>query len=397
MKLENIAVEEIKFDSNNAREHDQKNLEAIQGSLESFGQRKPIVIDKDNVVVAGNGTLEAAVLLGWKKIQCVRVPEDWTKDQIKAFALADNKTAELASWNQKVLSAQLLELDQAEFDIKAIGFELPQEVELEEINAEGMPIDVESRSKTGDLWQLGSHKLYVGDALNHNSYDELMQDDLADMVWTDPPYGVSYVGKTKDALTIQNDQLDVTGLESFLRDAFTNIYSFSKPGCVWYVASPSGSPLYGFLAPLKDLGVWRHTLVWVKDTLVMGRADYHYRHELLLYGWKEGAAHQEPPNRKQDTVWEIPRPKASKEHPTMKPLELITRSIQNSSRVNDIVLDSFAGSGSTLIACEQTKRQARVIELDPKYADVILTRWEQISGGKAVLLNDTEGQTSSSD
>lgn len=397
MKIENINVDEIKFDSNNAREHDQKNLEAIQGSLESFGQRKPIVIDTQNVVVAGNGTLEAAVLLGWKEIQCVRVPEDWTADQIKAFALADNRTAELASWDQKVLSAQLLELDQAEFDIEAIGFELPQEVEMEEINAEEIPDDVESRSKSGDLWQLGNHKLYVGDALNDNSYQELMQEELADMVWTDPPYGVNYVGKTKDALTIQNDQLDVTGLESFLRDAFTNMYSFSKPGCVWYVASPSGSPLFGFLAPLNDLGVWRHTLVWVKDTLVMGRADYHYRHELLLYGWKEGAAHQEPPNRKQDTVWEIARPKANKEHPTMKPLELITRSIQNSSRVNDIVLDSFAGSGSTLLACEQTKRHARVIELDPKYADVILSRWEQISGGKAVLLNGAEGQTSSSD
>jgi site-specific DNA-methyltransferase (adenine-specific) len=175
------------------------------------------------------------------------------------------------------------------------------------------------------------------------------------------------------------------------------MYAFSKPGCVWYVASPSGSPLFGFLVPLKELDVWRHTLVWVKDTLVMGRADYHYRHELLLYGWKEGAAHQEPPNRKQDTIWEIARPKANKEHPTMKPLELITRSIQNSSRVNDIVLDGFAGSGSTLLACEQTKRKARVIELDPKYADVILTRWEQISGGKAVLLNGTDGQTTSTD
>jgi len=131
--------------------------------------------------------------------------------------------------------------------------------------------------------------------------------------------------------------------------------------------------------------------VWVKDTLVMGRADYHYRHELLLYGWKEGAAHQEPPNRKQDTVWEIARPKVNKEHPTMKPLELITRSITNSSRSNDIVLDAFAGSGSTLLACEQTKRRARVIEVDPKYADVIINRWETLSGGEAVLLNGTDG------
>lgn len=391
MNLETIDINQLKFDPNNAREHDQKNLEAIQGSLEAFGQRKPIVIDQKNTIVAGNGTVEAALLMGWLEIKCVRVPEDWTVEQIKAFALADNKTAELASWDTQVLNAQLLELDAADFDIQSIGFEMPQEVELEEINAEEIPTDIETRSKTGDLWQLGDHRLYVGDSLMVDGYETLMQEELADMVWTDPPYGVSYVGKTADALTIQNDELDVLGLENFLRDAFTNMYSFSKPGCVWYVASPSGSPLFGFLLPLKELNVWRHTLVWVKDTLVMGRADYHYRHELLLYGWKEGAAHQEPPNRKQDTIWEIARPKANKEHPTMKPLELITRSIQNSSRAQDIVLDTFAGSGSTLLACEQTKRKARVMELDPKYADVILARWESLTGNKAVLLNGTDG------
>jgi len=198
---------------------------------------------------------------------------------------------------------------------------------------------------------------------------------------------VSYVGKTKDALTIENDTLNLAELEEFLRSAFNAIFTATKPGACWYVAAPSGNIFQSFSIPLSELDVWRHTLVWVKDTLVMGRADYHYKHESIFYGWTPGAAHQTPPDRKQDTVWEIPRPKANREHPTMKPIELIVRAINNSSRANDLVLDSFGGSGSTLIACEQTHRKARLIELDPKYCDVIVKRWETITGQKAELLN----------
>jgi site-specific DNA-methyltransferase (adenine-specific) len=188
-------------------------------------------------------------------------------------------------------------------------------------------------------------------------------------------------------LTIENDTLDAGHLESFLRDAFTAIFAFTKPGACWYVTAPSGNLFQAFSIPLTELEVWRHTLVWVKDTLVMGRADYHYRHESIFYGWTPGGPHQTPPDRKQDSVWEIDRPKANREHPTMKPIELITRSINNSSRMNDLVLDAFGGSGSTLIACEQTKRKARLIELDPKYCDVIVTRWENLTGLKAELVN----------
>jgi DNA modification methylase len=180
--------------------------------------------------------------------------------------------------------------------------------------------------------------------------------------------------------------LDIGALEEFLRQSFNAMFTFTKPGACWYVAAPSGNLFQAFSIPLSELEVWRHTLVWVKDALVMGRADYHYRHESIFYGWTPGAAHQEPPDRKQDSVWEVPRPRSNKEHPTMKPIELITRAINNSCRANDLVLDPFAGSGSTLIAAEQTRRRARVMEIDPKYCDVIIARWERITGGKAELL-----------
>jgi DNA modification methylase len=388
VKIETLQIKDLTPDPQNARQHDDKNLKAIQGSLKAFGQRKPIVITEEGVIVAGNGTVEAAKRLGWTEIEAVRVPGDWTPEQTKAFALADNKTAELAKWDVKVLNAQLLEFVEAEFDIEALGFELPQVLEMQG-SEEGQlpPAPVEAKTKLGDIWELGEHRLICGDGTSVDTYKNLLGEELVDMVWTDPPYGVSYVGGTDEHLTIENDDLKTDELESFLRDAFTAIFSFTKPGACWYVAAPSGNNFQSFSIPLSELEVWRHTLVWVKDSLVMGRADYHYRHESIFYGWTPGGAHQTPPDRKQDSVWEIARPKVNKEHPTMKPIELITRSINNSSRMNDLVLDGFGGSGSTLIACEQTKRKARLVELDPKYCDVIVTRWENLTGLKARLLS----------
>ena len=388
MKIENLRIENLIPDPTNARQHDEKNLKAIEGSLTMFGQRKPIVVTEAGVIVAGNGTVAAAKNLGWEKIDAVRVPADWTADQVKAFALADNRTAELGKWDTKVLNAQLLEFVESELDIEALGFELPQVLELETGEEDEIPeAPAVPVTKTGDLWKLGNHFLLCGDGTSVDSFEKLLGKERVDMVWTDPPYGVAYVGKTKDALTIENDTLDASHLESFLRDAFTAIFAFTKPGACWYVTAPSGNLFQAFSIPLTELEVWRHTLVWVKDTLVMGRADYHYRHESIFYGWTPGGPHQTPPDRKQDSVWEIDRPKANREHPTMKPIELITRSINNSSRMNDLVLDAFGGSGSTLIACEQTKRHARLIELDPKYCDVIVTRWENLTGLKAELVN----------
>ena len=382
-----ISITDLSLDPKNARKHSARNLEAIAASLLKFGQRKPLVVHC-GVVLAGNGTLEAARSLGWTEIEVSEVPQDWDMDTAKAYALADNRTAELAEWDESELAKQLLELVDHEWDIAELGFEMPQVIEVEPIDEDDVPeAPAEPKTKLGDVWQLGKHRLVCGDSTDVTVLDKLLGQEKADLVWTDPPYGVSYVGKTKDALTIENDTLNIAELEEFLRSAFNAIFTATKPGACWYVAAPSGNLFQAFSIPLSELEVWRHTLVWVKDTLVMGRADYHYRHESIFYGWTPGAAHQTPPDRKQDTIWEIKRPKANKEHPTMKPVELIERAIQNSSLAGQLVLDAFGGSGSTLIACEQTKRVARLIELDPKYCDVIVTRWENLTGLKAELVN----------
>ena len=200
------------------------------------------------------------------------------------------------------------------------------------------------------------------------------------MVWTDPPYGVSYVVKTADALTIENDALDADGLDDFLRSVFALALTHTSPGACWYVAAPAGPLTMIFGQALIDLGVYRQMLIWVKDQFVMGHSDYHYRHEPVYYGWTPGAAHHALADRKQDTIHEADRPKRSKEHPTMKPVELIARHIGNSTDPGQLVVDPFGGSGSTLIACHTTGRPAALIELDPKYADVILRRYQEHTG-----------------
>jgi site-specific DNA-methyltransferase (adenine-specific) len=383
LRIELITLSSLRLDPNNARRHDKKNLEAIKGSLSLFGQRKPIVVSGDNLIVAGNGTVEAARELGWTEIYVARIPHDWTPEQIKAYALADNRTAELAEWDSKILAEQLLELDAEGWDVAEFGFE-PLEPPINPDDDEPLNFDeVPTKTTLGDVWKLGDHRLVCGDSTDTSVMDKLMQGEKADMVWTDPPYGVNYVGKTKNSLTIENDNMDINQLEDFLTGAFNNIYQATKPGACWYVASPSGPQFVAFGNPLLKLGVWRQTIIWVKDTLVMGRSDYHWKHETIFYGWTPGAAHHAVPDRKQDTVWEFDRPKRSTEHPTMKPIDLITKSLRNSTNQKEIVLDSFGGSGSTLIACEQTKRVARLIELDPKYCDVIIERWQKLTGLEA--------------
>jgi DNA modification methylase len=389
MKIETRKIDSLQQDPNNARTHDARNLKAIASSLESFGQRKPIVIAPNGVVLAGNGTIEAAKSLGWTEISVAVIPADWDNAKAKAYALADNRTAELADWDTSILASQLIELDSEGWDISALGFDVPEPTELPKEDDEPLNFDeIDYITKPGDVWKLGNHRLLCGDATIITDYDKLLGDEKVDLVWTDPPYGVAYVGKTKDALTIQNDNLDFNALVVFLRDAFTNIMTKTQLGAVWYVAAPSRDLFHAFGIPLHELGIWKHTIAWVKDQFVMGRADYHYRHESIFYGWTPGAAHHAVPDRKQDTVWEIARPKSSKEHPTMKPIELITRAVQNSSDPKQIVLDPFGGSGSTLIACEMTNRQSRVMELDPKYCDVIVKRWENLTGKKAELTSD---------
>ena len=376
----------------------QGDIGAICTSLEAHGQYRPIVVHKEtNQILAGNHTFLSAQALGWDKIAVTFV--DCDEEQAMRILLADNRSNDLATYDDSALMLMLQEL--ATTDIGLVGtlydgddldtlindlggFHIPDDVD-------DVPDAVPAISKLGDVWLLGKHRVQCGDSTSQEEVKELMNGLEADLVWTDPPYGVSYVGKTKDALTIENDDMDIATLQAFLMRAFTAGHDVTKKGGCWYVTAPSGNLFQAFSIPLTDLGIWRHTLVWIKDMFVMGRADYHYRHESIFYGWKEGSAHQTPPDRTQDTVWEIPRPKRSTEHPTMKPVELITKAIMNSTNRDQIVLDLFGGSGSTLIACQETNRIGYLMELDPLYVDVICARFQKHTGIKPIL--EATGET----
>lgn len=382
-----VPVSELKPHPRNVRQGD---IGLITESLRQHGQYRPIVVQTGtNLILAGNHTYKAACQLKWKTIEATFV--DCDDDQALRILLMDNRANDVANYDDHALAEMLKEMIDTELKLDATGFDpsdlddLLRDLELETGNPitgdpDEVPDDAPAITVTGDVWLLGDHRLMCGDSTSPTDLDRLMAGKKADMVWTDPPYGVAYVGKTKDALTIQNDALNPEELTQFLRDSLGNAAEQTKPGGVWYVAAPSGNLFQCFSIPLTELEIWKHTLVWVKDTFVMGRADYHYRHEAIFYGWKPGAAHKEPPDRKQDSVWEIPRPKRNAEHPTMKPIELITRAINNSSSTNDLILDPFGGSGSTLIAAHQTGRTAYLMELDPHYCDVICKRFQQATG-----------------
>ena len=390
-EIENLSIniDEVHTHPANVRQGD---VGAISESLKAHGQYRPIVYQQStHRILAGNHTYKAAKALGWTHIAATPVICD--DEQALRILLADNKANDLATYDEPELIELLKQLadtsdgllgtlfDEDELDSLIEDnshFELPSEVD-------DVPDKAPSITNAGNVWLLGKHKVMCGDSTNGEQVKALMDGLEADLVWTDPPYGVAYVGKTKDALTIENDDMDIDALQEFLTKAFKAGYEVTKKGGCWYVAAPSGNIFQAFSIPLSILGIWRHTLVWVKDSLVMGRADYHYRHESIFYGWKEGAAHQAPPDRKQDTVWEIPRPHRSAEHPTMKPVELIAKAIKNSTNQNQIVLDLFGGSGSTLIAAEETNRIGYLMELDPRYVDVICARYQKHTGQQPVL------------
>ena len=389
-----INIDEVHTHPANVRQGD---VGAISESLKAHGQYRPIVYQQStHRILAGNHTYKAALALGWKQIAATPVICD--DEQALRILLADNKANDLATYDEPELIELLKQLadtsdgllgtlfDEDELDSLIEDnshFELPTEVD-------DVPDKAPSITNAGDVWLLGKHKVMCGDSTNAEQVKALMDGLEADLVWTDPPYGVAYIGKTKDALTIENDDMDIDALQEFLTKAFTAGHDVTKKGGCWYVAAPSGNIFQAFSIPLTNLGIWRHTLVWVKDSLVMGRADYHYKHESIFYGWKEGAAHQTPPDRKQDTVWEIPRPKRSAVHPTMKPVELIAKAIKNSTNQNQIVLDLFGGSGSTLIAAHETNRIGYLMELDPRYVDVICARYQQHTGQQPVLKSTGE-------
>lgn len=381
-------IKSIRPYEKNPRRNDEA-VDAVAASIREFGWQQPIVVDKDGVIIAGHTRYKAA-----KKLKCETVPvvvaDDLTEDQVKAYRLADNKTGELAEWDTALLGEELAEL--ADFDMSQFGFDtiLQEEArEAEEDDYEVNPPE-EPKAKLGDIYQLGRHRLMCGDSTDAESVYQLCQDGQVDMLLTDPPYGVDYTGKTRDALKIQNDATSDETLRDMLADAFSAANNIMKPGAVFYIWHADSKALVFRIA--CQMAGWevRQVLIWVKNTMVMGRQDYQWKHEPCLYGWKDGAGHLWASDRKQTTILNFDRPTKNKEHPTMKPVKLFDYQIQNNTKGGDIVLDLFGGSGTTIVACEQNGRCARVMELDPRYVDVIIDRWEKLTGEKAVLLNGTD-------
>jgi len=382
MELFNKKISEIRPYENNPRDNS-KAIDAVAASIREFGFKVPIVIDKNGVIVAGHTRYEASKKLGLEEVPCV-IADDLTDEQVKAFRLADNKTAELASWNPELLEVEMSGIDS--IDMTEFGFIEPEKAEAVEDDFDIEPPE-EPTAQRGEIWQLGAHRVMCGDSTDVSDVKKLLGGVQADLYLTDPPYNIGYEGKTKKKLTIENDIQDSDSFRNFLVLAFSAAKEVMKAGAAFYIwhADTEG---YNFRGACMDVG-WqvRENLIWSKDVFTLGRQDYQWRHEPCLYGWNEGS-HAWYSDRKQSTILEFARPKRSEEHPTMKPIPLFDYQIRNSSKEGDIVFDSFGGSGTTIMACEQNGRKGYCMELDPKYVDVIIKRWESFTGKKAVLINE---------
>ena len=394
MQIEQIQLATLIPYINNSRTHSDEQVAQIAASIKEFGFNNPILVDKDSGIIAGHGRLQAARKLGLTEVPCVRL-EHLTETQRKAYIIADNRLALNAGWDNELLTIELNELLADGFALEILGFDSdelktlldPLEPTEGLVDEDQVPeVPEEPKTKPGDIYQLGRHRLMCGDSTSIDAVEKLMDGQLADILITDPPYNVAYEGKTKEALTIKNDSMGDDQFRQFLRDAFTAADMVMKPGSVFYIWH-ADSEGYNFRGACKDSG-WtvRQCLIWQKDTMVMGRQDYHWKHEPCLYGWKDGAAHLWATDRKQTTLIQCKRPKRNDIHPTMKPVELIEYQMLNNTKGQDIVLDLFGGSGSTMIAAEKQGRVSRLMELDPKYCDVIVKRWEDFTGNKAELL-----------
>ena len=368
----------------NPRQNDAA-VEYVANSIQEFGFKVPVVIDKDNVIVCGHTRYKAAKQLGLSEVPCI-IADDLTDEQIKAYRLADNKVAEKAVWDFDLLNEELGEI--IDLDMETFGFDLSENLDDAEEDDYELELPEEPKSKRGDIYTLGNHRLMCGDSTSISDVERLMDGAKADMLLTDPPYNVDYTGKTKDALKIQNDHMDNDSFREFLRDAFVTADTVMKPGAVFYIWH-ADSEGYNFRGACADAG-WtvRQCIIWNKNSMVMGRQDYQWKHEPCLYGWKEGAGHLWASDRKQTTVIDMARPTKADLHPTMKPIPLFDYQIKNNTKGGDIVLDLFGGSGTTIMACEQNKRHAYTMELDPRYVDAIVARWEEYTGKKAVLVNE---------
>nr|DAH78745.1 MAG TPA: adenine specific DNA methyltransferase [Caudoviricetes sp.] len=390
----------------NSRTHNEEQIAQIMASIKEFGFTNPILVGGDNVIIAGHGRLLAAQRLGLKEVPVIRLP-DLTETQRKALVIADNKIALNAGWDEEMLALEMKELEESDFNLDILGF---SEDELKELENFGEPqtdakseedeipeAPVEPITKRGDVWILGEHRLMCGDTTMFDDVRKLMRDDRAAMIFTDPPYNVNYGSTMKDSIRyhagtlggrkIMNDNLG-DGFPQFLTDSLSNLLMFCHGAAYVCMSSSELHTLYN--AFIAAGGKWSTFIIWAKNTFTLGRADYQRQYEPILYGWNADKPHYWCGDRDQSDVWEYNKPVKNDLHPTMKPVELVERAVLNSSKSGDIVLDGFGGSGSTLIACEKNNRKARLMELDPKFCDVIVKRWEDYTGKKAVLQNSEE-------
>lgn len=363
----------------------------IKNSIENFGFVSPLIINKDMTVIGGHQRLKVLKELGFTELECIVVDLDKTNE--KALNIALNKIQ--GDWDEEKLEDLLQELKLQNFDTNLTGFDFDEVDEmLKDMNgSKEDDFDIDSAyeeieepiTKPGDIWILGKHRLMCGNSTQKEDVMRLMNKQKADMLLTDPPYNVDYVGKTVDALKIANDNMNDSQFYEFLKQAFMNMFDSTREGASIYVFHADTEGL-NFRKAFKDAGFkLAECLIWKKDCFVMGRQDYQWQHEPILYGWKEGAAHYFINDRTQSTILEFDRPKQSALHPTMKPIDLIARLVKNSSKENDIILDLFGGSGSTIITAEQLNRSCYSMELDPKYCDVIVKRWETLTNKEAIL------------
>lgn len=380
---------------NNSRTHSEEQVNQIVASINEFGFTNPLLIDEKDNIIAGHGRLLASKKLKMEEVPCI-VLSGLTEAQKKAYIIADNKMALNAGWNEDILKLELENLKELDFNLELTGFDIDelddifQVEEEQEIVEDDFDIEPpeEPKAKLGDIYQLGNHRLMCGDSTNENDVSKLVGEQKMDLLITDPPYNVDYTGKTKEAMKIQNDKMENNVFHDFLVKAFSNAYSFLKDGGAFYCWYAS-KEVVNFHTALEDSGfAVKQELIWNKNSMVMGRQDYQWKHEPCLYGWKETSSHAWYSDRKQTTIINWDRPSKADLHPTMKPIGLFDYQIKNSSKAGDNILDLFGGSGTTIMACEQNNRNAYTMEYDPKYVDVIIKRWEEFTGNKAELIND---------
>lgn len=391
LKIEYFNKEELKPYANNAKIHTEEQIEQIKHSIDQFGFNDPIAIWHDNEIIEGHGRLLAVMEMDEvEKVPVIRL-DNLTDEERRAYMLIHNQLTMNTGFDEEILRAELASIDEDLADF-GLAFELGQEPP--EVHEDEVPEPPEApKTKLGDLVQLGNHRLICGDSTDSAVIDRLMDGTKADMVFTDPPWNVNYGAVEKgNAMgykprTIKNDFMGTDEFKEFMYSAFKTMNNASKDGCMTYVVMSAQEWGNMMLTLAQNNYHWSSTIIWNKDHLVLSRKDYHTKYEPIWYGWKDGAPRLCPlEDRKQSDVWDFDRPIRSEEHPTMKPVPLVAKAVMNSSKTGDAVLDLFGGSGTTLIACEQLSRNCYMAELDPIYCDVIIERWENLTGEKAVRL-----------